>query len=399
MKSTITPDMPLVNAQSIHSLDVSPLLDRLRQITDTRGRKGRRYPLSWLLLLIILAKLCGEDRPSGIADWVAGRHKQWREHLHLDWLTMPHHSTYRRILEHVVKPDEIDHLVSEVSQGKHGADHIVLIAMDGKTLRGTIGRDHPRGEHLLSAYLPDEGIVLGQRAMSEKSNEITEAPALLKDLHLEGKVVAADAMHTQRELSTQILDSGGEYLWVAKGNQPTLLGDIEYLFNSDRTTTTGGRVPDDFESYKTCDKGHGRLEVRKITTSGMLAGYVEWPGLEQVFRLRRERTDLKTGKMTCEVVYGLTSLSRQEASASRLLELVRRYWGIENGLHNRRDVTFQEDRCRLTLGSAGRVVASINNLIISLLNRAGHRNIAQGRRLCDASLPYALNLITACLIT
>ena len=119
---------------------------------------------------------------------------------------------------------------------------------------------------------------------------------MLGYLDLRGKVVAADAMHTQRALSVQILEAGGDYLWLAKDNQPTLRQEIEALFTADRRTVVGGRVPMDLRCARTLDKAHGRLEVRQITVSSELKGYSDWPGLEQVFVLKRQRLDLKRGK-------------------------------------------------------------------------------------------------------
>jgi len=134
----------------------------------------------------------------------------------------------------------------------------------------------------------------------------------------------------------------------------------------------------------------GAIDLQdKITVSSELKGYVKWPSLEQVFRLERERINLKTGEIEREVVgvcpgRGLTSLSREEASARELFGYVRAYWGIENGLHLRRDVMFREDRTRQTRGDQGRVMASLNNLAIGLLRHAGFTNLAHARRLCNS---------------
>ena len=226
--------------------DLNRLLRRLGEVTDTRHPKGVRYALAPLLLLIVLAKLAGEDHPSGIADWVSGRGRQLRDTLHLAWTRMPHHNTYRRLFEHVVAPAELEQVVGAHLRSLPGVGHSVLIAIDGKTVRGTIDWENPQGDHLLAAYLPAEGIVLLQVAVGGKANEISVAPALLQGLDLRGKVVAADAMHTQRQLSLQILEADGEYLWLVKDNQPTLRADIEQLFTADAGTVLGGRVPNDF---------------------------------------------------------------------------------------------------------------------------------------------------------
>jgi predicted transposase YbfD/YdcC len=397
MKCTTSP--ATCAALDARVIDLSGLLSRLETLTDSRCPKGLRYALGPVLLLIVLAKLSGEDRPSGIADWVMNRGRQLQEALQLYWSGMPHHNTYRRILEEVVTPDELDRIVGEYLRSLPGVGYSVLIAIDGKTVRGTIGATSPKGDHLLAAYLPEEGVVLMQMAAGHKDNEIKVAPKLLKCLDLRGKVVAGDALHTQRQLSVEILQAGGDYLWFVKDNQPTLRADIEELFTADERTVLGGRVANDFRTFRTVDKGHGRQERREITVSSELKGYSDWPGLEQVFKLHRRRIDIKTGKVEQEVAYGLTSLNSAQASPERLLYLSRTYWGIENGLHQRRDVTFGEDRNRLTRGHAGRVMATLNNLVIGLLRLAGATNIAAARRWCDANFTHTLTPLHASSVT
>lgn len=370
--------------------DLASLLARLQSLSDRRCPKGLRYALAPVLLLIILAKLAGEDKPQAIADWISARGRLLRQVLGLPWRRMPHHNTYRRILAWAVSPEELDRTVGEYLCSLPGVGQSILIAIDGKTLRGTIDATNPQGEHLLGAYLPAEGVVLMQVQAGDRENEIAVAPRLLSHLDLRGKVVAGDAMHTQRALSVQILEGGGDYLWLAKDNQPSLQEDIEALFTLDRRTVEGGRVAMDLRSAGTRDKGHGRLDRRQISVSSELKGYSDWPGLEQVFVLQRQRVDLKSGEQEHETVYGLTSLSADEAPAERLLGLVRAYWGIENGLHQRRDVTFQEDRTRLTCGRAGWVMASLNNLVIGLLHQTGADNLAAARRQLDAHLTLSL---------
>ncbi len=390
MHCTLPADLSPRAGVEARVFDLASLLTCLRSLSDRRCPKGMRYPLAPVLLLIILAKLAGEDKPQAIADWIAARGPLLRQALGLPWRRMPHHNTYRRILEGAITPGELDRAVGEYLASLPGVGQSVLIAIDGKTVRGTIDASNPRGEHLLGAYLPAEGVVLMQVQAGHKANEITVAPQLLGYLDLRGKVVAADAMHTQRALSVQILKAGGDYLWLAKDNQPNLRAEIEALFSTDRRTVAGGQVPMDLRTARTLDKAHGRLEERQITVSSELKGYSDWPGLEQVFVVQRRRVDRKSGKEERETVCGLTSLRPYEATAARLLGLVRAYWGIENGLHQRRDVTFREDRTRLTRGQAGWVMASLNNLVIGLLHQAGASNLAATRRWLDAHLTLSL---------
>ena len=374
--------------------DVRHLWRRLAAVPDRRHRRGKRYPLPLLLLLMVLAKLSGQDRPSGIADWVEHRREQLARVLGLRLARAPHHNTYRRLLAQAVAPAELDAAVSAFFHEWPQVGQSVLVSIDGKRVKGTVDAEDPHGTHLLAAYLPHEGIVLLQVSAGCKETEIGVAPTLVQALDLRGKIVAADALHTQRALSVQILTAGGEYVWRVKDNQKTLRADIAELFTVDARTVEGGHVRHDFRTARQVTKGHGRREIRQITVSTELKGFSDWPGLEQVFRLERERIAPKSGKHTREIVYGLTSLTPAEASPARLLALTRAYWGIENGLHYRRDVTFHEDGTRLTQGHAGLVMASLNNLVLGLLRLAGFTNLAAARRYCGADLAHALALLT-----
>jgi hypothetical protein len=141
-------------------------------------------------------------------------------------------------------------------------------------------------------------------------------------------------------------------------------------------------------------KGHGRRERRALTTSTWLNDYLtDWPRVRQVFRLVRQRT--AGGKTTEEVVYGITSLGREEADAARLLALSRAPWGIENGLHYTRDETLGEDRCRVRRGEAARVLASLRNVAVSLLRQGGHPSVAAATREMVAYPERALALLKA----
>jgi predicted transposase YbfD/YdcC len=373
--------------------EVSALWQRLATLRDGRRPRGKRYPLPLVLLLMVLAKLAGEDRPSGIADWVAHRHQALQAALGIRWPRMPHHNTFRRVLARAVDPAEFDATVGAFFRAQPGVGQSVLVSIDGKTVRGTIPAGASRGEHLLAAYLPQEGVVLMQVAAGEKANEITVAPQVLQAVDLRGKVVTGDAMHTQRALSHQIVAAGGAYVWIAKDNQPTLHADIADLFTVDARTVAGGHIPQDRRTAVTVDKGHGRQDRRTLTASSDLTGYSDWPGMAQVFRLERQRVIAASGKQTHEVRYGLTSLTADQASAADLLALTRGHWGIENGLHYCRDVTFHEDATRLTVGHAGRVMAALNNLVIGLLRLAGHTNLAAARRHHNADLRLSLTLL------
>jgi hypothetical protein len=183
-------------------------------------------------------------------------------------------------------------------------------------------------------------------------------------------------------------------VWTAKGNQARTEWAIEKLFVQEVVNRKKGvPLPQGFQMASQISKGHGRIEKRTIMVSQDLNAYLDWPYVAQVFRLEREVWYDNGKRRTREVVYGLTSLSPQKAGPKRLLTLTRGYWGIENGLHYRRDVTLREDATRATVGNTGHNLAIFNNLVVALALSNGHRNLPRARRLFDAHPEKALDLI------
>lgn len=374
--------------------DIHSLYAYLQRVVDPRKPKGLRYHLATLLLLILLAKLGGQDNPTGIAEWVKHREAGLVEMLKLPRKRVPHHCTYRRMLQ-TLEPELFEQVMGEYQRSRVPGERELVISMDGKTLRGTILGGERRGVHLLAAYLPGSGLVLMEVAVESKENEIVAAPKLLKSIDLQGAIVIGDAMHTQRQISAQIVEAGGQYLWTAKGNQPRTQWAIEKLFVPEVVNQKqGAPLSKDVQmAVSKPTKGHGRIEKRTIFVSQALNDYLDWPYVAQVFRLEREIWDSYAKRRTREVVYGLTSLSQQQASPQRLLCLTREYWGIENGLHYRRDVTLHEDATRAIVGHTGHNLAILNNLVIALSLSSGDKNLPKARRLFDAHPEYALERI------
>lgn len=299
---------------------------------------------------------------------------------------MPHHTTWSRILGQALDQLELEQALTALFQPAPESlpplRGSIILAIDGKTITGTILLGKTRGVHLVAAYLPEEGVVLAQLAVECKENEIVVMPTLLASLDLQGKIVVGDAMQTQRALSAQVIAVGGDYVWFVKQNQPTLLAEIEELFLPPPITPGHSAPARDFRRARKLDKGHARREERKITVSSMLAGSSDWPGVEQVFKL--ERWVWQAGKAQMyEVRYGVTSLPRSVATAARLLKLARAEWGIENGLHYRRDVTLLEDAGQVRRGGAPQVMAALNNVVVSLLGQAGEMNLPDLQRTFD----------------
>lgn len=374
--------------------DVGSVYEGLLQLTDIRKAKGKIYQLEMVLLIVLLAKLCGEDGLLGIAEWGKHRQEELSQLLGLKWIRMPSHHTYRRIMAHKVYEQEVERLVGKYNQqGAHGE----VYALDGKSRRGMRKKGEEGQEYGLSLYDVQQAKVLSQVEVGRKENEISKAPEALKSVEISQKVVTGDAMHTQRGLSKQILEAGGDYLFPVKENQPQLYKNIQALFAPDYPKPGFGKIQTDFLTARTVNKAHGRIETRILTSSEMLNTYAAWPGLAQVYRLERQIQWRRNGqcyRTSCEVEFGITSLTRYQAEPKKLLELRRAHWGIETGLHYRRDVTFKEDATRMTVGQTGRVMSSLNNLVIALIRQARFSYAPQARRWFAAHLSVAFALLT-----
>jgi predicted transposase YbfD/YdcC len=191
-------------------------------------------------------------------------------------------------------------------------------------------------------------------------------------------LITGDALLTQQEIARTITEHGGDYLLVVKHNQPTLLRDIQDLFFA--ADTTPNLLADTISTGREVRLHAGRLEERELEASTALCGYSEWPGIQQVLRIKRTVTNKRTGRTSCEVAYGVTSLTPQRATPEQLLRAWREHWTIENKLHWVRDVTFHEDRQQVRSGHAHQVLAALRNTAIGLFRLRGEGNIARACR-------------------
>jgi predicted transposase YbfD/YdcC len=354
------------------------------EMTDQRKPKGVRYQFQPLLILLSLAKLCDQDTPSEISDWAKNRQDLLKEKLDLDWKRMPSQSTWQRLIGSNIDALEFDQKVSEYFQTLSSEER-QLYNLDGKVVRGTVEKDTSEQLYLLALQEQETNSVVEQTEVKTGENEISAGKRLLDTANLENKIISGDAIFAQKELSRQVVFGGGEYLWKLRANQGNIyeLAKLHFEELSDRY----------MDRARSLEKGHGRIDAREILTSFRLAGQIEFPYLEQVFKITRRSEEVKTGKVSEQTIYGITSGSVEEFSAEELLDLTRRHWGIENGLHYRRDVTFKEDACRQTSKQGGRVLAVLNNLTIGILRKIGWENIAKARRYYDALIDKALSLI------
>ena len=380
------------------------LYKAFEQVKDGRKKRGVRYPLALVLTLIVLAKLAGETSLSGVAQWVRERKEYLAQALQVPGTRFPCVATYSNVLRQV-DAEELTSVVyhfftqqesrqrcgNEPSRllSQPGREHKAHVALDGKTLRGTLHHESPQQAkvHLLSLYETRTGVVLAQHQVGEKQNEISAVKSWLQAVHVQDRIVSADAMHTQRFFCALLQRLRSHYLLIAKKNQPQLYEDLQLFFEDPEADRS------DWQSTQSWNKGHGRLEHRHITTSTQLNSFFErdWQGIEQAFRLERNVT--RKGEPHQEVVYGLTSLPRKLADPARLLQLNRAHWQIENRLHWRRDVTLVEDACQVRTGQAPQVLAALNNAVLALADALHISNLAAQMRSFDAHPERALALL------
>jgi predicted transposase YbfD/YdcC len=221
------------------------------------------------------------------------------------------------------------------------------------------------------------GVVLAQIAVDPQQHEgeLTVAPALVRQLDWQGRVLTGDALYCQRTLCAQVVEAGGDYLVLVDGNQPTLQADIAQVFAPPPPPAPGhGPVVMVEQQARTVEKGHGRLEVREIRVSSELADYVNWPYAAQVFAIERRWT--RKGITQQEVRYGITSLPLVHAPPQHVLQLKRGHWGIENRVHYVKDVTLGEDQSTLHCGASPQIMALLRTTAINLLRCAGYHTIA-----------------------
>jgi predicted transposase YbfD/YdcC len=364
------------------------LIDVFSSIPDFRQSKGKRHPLKAILAMAAAAMLCGYRSYSAIAEWGRNYGADLASALGFTHSKTPCASTLHTIFSNIDKQMFEARLSTwaELALRDAPATELEPAAVDGKSLRGS-QRQGADSAHLLSALSHRLGLTLGQKAVPDQTNEIGVVLELLRDLLLEGKVITVDALLTQRKIAEAILAQRGDYLMVVKENQAELLNWIRSLFED---PVWLGELPDEVE---TIEIGHGGVEVRRLRASSALSGSDLWPGLEQVFEIRRVVIKKNRGDESQEVVYGITSLSGGRASAEELLKIARGHWAIENKSHWVRDVTFDEDRSQVRSGNIPQVMAAMRNTVIGLMRKAGETNIAAACRRFAAQPWSALALL------
>lgn len=368
----------------------SGLLECFAQIPDPRDRRGIRHSVPTILGLCTAAVLSGNVTLVEITDFVQDASQELLTALgarrgRSSRLRAPHPDTIERLFAGLGAQGLADHVggylmiqAQIVGVGAPIAGPVLLpaIAVDGKAVKGAIGADGLI-PYLLAAATHGNSVVIAERLVGAKSNEVPQFQPLLRGLNLAGWVITMDAGHTVRAHAAFITEElFAHYVMIVKGNQKGMFARLDAL--------DWKNVP---IGYCTTDVGHGRRERRTIQVMDAPAG-LDFPGVAQVFLIERyitrtvrrrtkgSRKYKKVQVQSAVAVLGITSLSAREASPQHLATYVRNHWAIENKIHWVRDVTFREDASQVKTRSRFRVMATLRNLAIGLIRQAGYTKIA-----------------------
>lgn len=354
------------------------LLRAFSEIQDPRMNRTKKHSLTDILAIAMCAVICGADGWVQVEEFGDCKKKWFQTFLDLP-NGIPSHDTFGRVFA-ALDPSAFERCfmkwvadLAEVSAGR-------LIAIDGKTIRRSLDTANERAAiHMVSAWCRANHMVLGQLATDAKSNEITAIPELLKLLDLGGAVVTIDAIGCQKEIARQIIDQGGDYILQLKGNQGSLHQETVDLFDQCLTDDCRGIA---YSTACTLDKGHGRLERRRLwatTEIGWFAERGKWKNLRSLIRVEARRT--VGGATSSEYRYYISSLPADDAS--RLLGYIRGHWGVENNLHWCLDLSFREDDRRIRQGHAAENFSRLGRLALNLLKfQTRHKVGIKTKRLC-----------------
>jgi predicted transposase YbfD/YdcC len=360
-------------------------------LKDPRVNRTKKHSLGDLLAIAISAILCGADGWVQVEEFGDCKKAWFKTFLDLP-NGIPSHDTLGRVFA-ALDPAAFEACFMKWIADLAAASAGRLIAIDGKTLRRSL--DAANGQaaiHLVSAWCETHRMVLGQVATDAKSNEITAIPTLLELLDVQGAVVTIDAGGCHKKIAAQIVEQGGDYLLQLKGNQGTLHDETVMLFDRCLTEDCQGIA---YTTARTVNKGHGRIEERRIWATGEVNWFAEkdkWKGLRSLIRVEARRT--LGGQTPREYRYYISSLPADDAS--KLLAYIRGHWGVENGLHWCLDISFGDDDRRIRQGYAAENFARLSRIALNLLkNQTRHKVGLKTKRLCCGwSHDYLFRVLT-----
>jgi predicted transposase YbfD/YdcC len=324
------------------------------------------HKLVEIILVAICGVLCGAESWSEIEEFGITKEAWLRQYLELPG-GIPSHDTFGRVFR-MLDATEFQRRFMGWVAAHFSIKRDQVIAVDGKTARGS--RDQFRGQeaiHLVSAWAHSSQLLLGQRKVDDKSNEITAVPELLKLLFIKDCIVTVDALNCQKDIAQTIVERQADYLFALKANHPLLHQEVVEWF----AWAQERKFRDVAHSFhETLDKGHGRVEVRRCWAISdpqafeALAYYDGWAALGSIAMIQRER--YLPQQTQSETVYYLSSLP---ADAARLLKASRAHWSVENAFHWTLDVLFHEDASRIRLDDAPENFAVLRHVALNLLKR------------------------------
>jgi predicted transposase YbfD/YdcC len=366
------------------------LLRAFGELKDPRMNRTKLHSLTDILGIAILAVICGADGWAQVAKFGRCKLKWFKTFLDLPH-GIPSHDTFGRVFA-ALEPAAFEECFMAWVRAVTTASDGRLIAIDGKTIRRSLDTASDKAAiHMVNAWCQANQMVLGQLATEAKSNEITAIPALMKLLDLKDAVVTIDAAGCQKKIAQQIVDQGGDYILQLKGNQGTLHNETVELFDQCLTDDCHGIA---YSTATTTDKGHGRIEQRRLWATTEIQWFAEkgkWKNLRSLIRVQAKRT--VNGETSSEYRYYISSLGAD--NASRLLSYIRGHWEVENNLHWCLDISFREDECRIRQGHAAENFARLSRIALNLLKaeKTNDGGIKTKRLCCGWDHDYLLKVL------
>jgi len=345
-------------------------LSHFRNLPDPRIARCKEHLLEDIIFISISGVICGAEGWNEIAEYGQAKEEWFKTFLKLP-NGIPSHDTFNRVFS-ALDPIAFERCflswtqcVAEKTSGR-------VVSFDGKTIRGSKKQAAKSAIHMVSAWCGSNNIVLGQRKVDEKSNEITAIPELLSVLVLTGCIVTIDAMGCQSSIAENIIEQGADYILAVKANQGSLYEQIQDSFRFLKPATL----------FEDLNVDHGRIEKRtsrSIEDLSIIEDTEKWKQLKQLIEVESERTIKATGAIQKEKRYYITSLS---CPAKDIANYIRQHWGIENSLHWVLDVAFREDYSRKRSGNSAQNYSLLNRIALNLLkNEKSVKVGVKGKRL------------------